>query len=514
MPFLPSDRARRDDGLPPDSDAPLVLTRLSGSSLILDRCCPHARRLGLRPGMTLGQAQAIAPHLRAIEREQPRERALLHQLAAWAMRFSPVVEPVEPDTLLLDVTGCARLFRGEANIARQAVAGLARQGIGAQAAIADTVGGAYALAYCGTGFQPVLLAQASHLCTLQPAYIVVPAGQTSAYIAPLPPAALRIEPRTSDRLLDLGVRTVGDLLMLPRSSLPSRFGQHLVLRIQQALGEVFEGIAVHRPEDPPAARVVFETALQDLRAIQAALSDLLQTVLDEVLRAEAVIRKLDCVLYCENAAPVMISIGLSRGSRSRRHIWELIEKRLERVDLSAGICAIVLTARETSPWRAAQGDLYEPRSPQADEDIGRLIDRVANRLGYGAVLRPRLIDDHQPEMAFRYVCVAEAGLGVKEGAEGENERDRGNARPLQLLSRPAAIRVIALAPDGPPTWMSFRGREHVIARASGPERIETAWWRGGDVRRDYFRVTSESGEQFWVFRELNERGWYLHGMFA
>ena len=68
MPFLPSDRARLGGGLPPDSDAPLVLTRLSGSSLILDRCCPHARRLGLRPGMTLGQAQAIAPRLRAIER--------------------------------------------------------------------------------------------------------------------------------------------------------------------------------------------------------------------------------------------------------------------------------------------------------------------------------------------------------------------------------------------------------------------------------------------------------------
>ncbi len=76
------------------------------------------------------------------------------------------------------------------------------------------------------------------------------------------------------------------------------------------------------------------------------------------------------------------------------------------------------------------------------------------------------------------------------------------------------LRVIALVPDGPPTWMSCNGREHVIARAAGPERIETAWWRGGDVRRDYFRVTSETGEQFWVFRELNDSGWYLHGIYV
>ncbi|MCH7873370.1 MAG: hypothetical protein IID33_16865 [Planctomycetes bacterium] len=248
--------------------------------------------------------------------------------------------------------------------------------------------------------------------------------------------------------------------------------------------------------------------------IQAALGDLLQTVLVEVMRAEAVIRRLDCVLYCEDSVPAVISIGLSRGSRSRRHIEELLDKRLESVDLSAGICAIVLTARETSPWQAAQGDLYQPRPPQADEALGCLIDRIANRLGYAAVLRPRLIDDHQPEMAFRYVSVAEAGLALPNLKSQISNLKSGNARPLQLLSRPMPLRVIALVPDGPPTWMSCNGREHVIVRAAGPERIETAWWRGGDVRRDYFRVTSETGEQFWVFRELNERGWYLHGVYV
>jgi protein ImuB len=88
------------------------------------------------------------------------------------------------------------------------------------------------------------------------------------------------------------------------------------------------------------------------------------------------------------------------------------------------------------------------------------------------------------------------------------------SRPVRLLVRPIPVRAIALVPDGPPTWFAYCGREYVVAHAAGPERLETAWWRGPDVRRDYFRVTTETGEQFWLFRALNEQRWYLHGIFA
>jgi protein ImuB len=87
-------------------------------------------------------------------------------------------------------------------------------------------------------------------------------------------------------------------------------------------------------------------------------------------------------------------------------------------------------------------------------------------------------------------------------------------RPVRLLSRPAPIRVIALVPDGPPAWLSYRGREQCIVHAAGPERIETAWWRGPDIRRDYFRITTDTGEQFWIFHAAVEDQWYLHGFFV
>ena len=87
-------------------------------------------------------------------------------------------------------------------------------------------------------------------------------------------------------------------------------------------------------------------------------------------------------------------------------------------------------------------------------------------------------------------------------------------RPVRLLPRPVPLRVLALVPDGPPTWLALAGREYVVAHAEGPERIETAWWRGPDVRRDYFRVTTTDGRRLWVFRARTDGRWYLHGVFA
>lgn len=559
---------------------PMVLTQTLGAAQVVARACRQARQRGLKLGMSLGQAQALVPELVVLPHEPARDRAALLRLATWAIRFSPLVEPVEPDTLLAEVTGCELLFGGEKNIVRQAAAGLARQGFRARAAIADTVGAAYALA---TAAPEVLT--------------IVPTGQTSACLAPLPPSALRLDAQVSERLDALGVRSIGDLLMLPRGSLAARFGSELVLRVQQALGEVFESLDAHRPEELPAARRRFEVALADWQMIRAVAEQLLADVHGQVSRAGGALRRLECVLYFERGGPRVMSIALARASRRQQHVTQLLVQRLEQVDLTPGVIGLMLVARETSRYRGGQGDLFEPREPGDDEALGCLIDRVAGRVGHAAIVRPRLLDDHQPEKAFRYVPVAEAGCEAVEreadrsapgkgadrlsvvhgeasggdvpggkgcgseasGGEVPGGETFGNdafggdvsddgldlrvtsqrreknspglpqwgdvlgqlagglraaARPARLLPRPIPIRVIALLPDGPPTWFAWGGREYVVADTAGPERLETAWWRGRDVRRDYFRVTAESGEQFWVFRAADEGRWYLHGMFG
>ena len=512
LPHLAADRARRDDLdiAAAGDERPLALTQRVGASVLVERACPRAERCGVRAGMTLGQAQALAPGLRAQPSAAHRDEALLLRLAHWALRFSPAVEPCAPDALLLDITGCAHLFGGEAPLARQLIGGLAQQGLHARAGVADTVGAAYALATTGAD-----------------AIVVAPAGQACAYLAPLPPEALRIDGQAATRLAMLGVRTIGDLLMLPRSTLPARFGSQLVRRLRQALGEVPEPLAAHADESPPAAQTAFEAPVRDGETIRFVLSQLLEDVYAQLERRALALRALECVLIYEDRPPTAQAIGLSHASRSWRHVTSLAAQRIARLDPSPGVCGLRLIASETSRWRGAQADMFAAAAPGDDEAVGCLVDRLINRLGEAAVVRAELVDDHQPEAAFRYVMVAERGL-TADGQDARptrefaaNKHDTGTPgariaqpRPLRLLSRPTPVRVIALLPDGPPTWIATTDGEHRIARAWGPERIETGWWRGPDVQRDYFRLATESGGQLWVFHERRSRQWYLHGVFA
>ena len=86
-------------------------------------------------------------------------------------------------------------------------------------------------------------------------------------------------------------------------------------------------------------------------------------------------------------------------------------------------------------------------------------------------------------------------------------------RPLRLVRRPIALEATSIMPDGPPVRFQFRSRGHRVARTWGPERIETGWWRGRPVGRDYYRIETTTGRRFWLFRRLRDGKWFLHGMF-
>jgi len=84
-------------------------------------------------------------------------------------------------------------------------------------------------------------------------------------------------------------------------------------------------------------------------------------------------------------------------------------------------------------------------------------------------------------------------------------------RPSSLFSPPQSLDVFSIAPDGPPVSFCFQGQKYDVAGRSGPERIETGWWRGKSVRRDYWRVETTTSQRFWLFRHLADGKWFLHG---
>jgi protein ImuB len=87
------------------------------------------------------------------------------------------------------------------------------------------------------------------------------------------------------------------------------------------------------------------------------------------------------------------------------------------------------------------------------------------------------------------------------------------SRPLRLFPQPFALDVVSVVPDGPPLVFTWGGMERRIERTWGPERIQTGWWRARGVGRDYYRVETSLGHRFWLFRQLADGRWFLHGVF-
>ncbi|MCA1605868.1 MAG: DNA polymerase Y family protein, partial [Acidobacteria bacterium] len=203
-------------------ERPLVIAQphfLERAKVLL--CCDRALQLGIRPGMPVAEAKAIEPALWVQDDDPPADCRALEQLAVWAERFSPIVgleEGPAPECLLADVTGCASCFHGEDRLIQRALGELHEQHWQARAALADTIGAAWALAH--------------HVRS----WVVTPPGEAAQALLPLPVTALRLPDEVLETLAELGIERIGQLQTLPRSGLPGRLGPLVLARLDQALG--------------------------------------------------------------------------------------------------------------------------------------------------------------------------------------------------------------------------------------------------------------------------------------
>ena len=441
--------------------------------------------------MPLADARAIHPGLIVAEADPAGDAEALGRVAQWCGRWSPWTAPVPPDGIALDVSGCAHLHGGEEELLAEAVERLGRLGIAASAAIAESAGAAWALARFGDA--PT---------------VAVPPGGVRAALAPLPVAALRLEPGTVETLLRLGLRRVGDLYPLPRPALVLRFGAGLALRLDQALGARAEPLS---PVPPPPARWArrrFAEPIATPDDIRAATALLLETLCRRLAEEGAGARRLALTLYRVDGGACLVEIGTARPAREPRHLLRLFDERLGEIDPGLGIEDMLLAAMLAERQGPAQ--LALDRGAREGDDLPALIDRLAARLGPHAVRRPLLVESHWPERAVRLVPPLDSA---------RNAVHPPRPRPVRFLPRPEPVEAVAPVPDDPPLLFRWRKVMHRVRRAEGPERIAGEWWRGAAELRDYYRVEDEEGRRFWLYRAGLYRAdrparWYLHGVFA
>jgi protein ImuB len=494
-----------------------------GSRRLVSAVNPAAEALGLRPGLALADARAQVPGLAVAPADPAGDAAALLRLAQWCGRYSPWTVPHGSDCILLDITGCAHLAGGELRLGTELVARLARRGVTGRIGIADTIGGAWALARAGE----------------QPVAAIAP-GTTRDALAPLPVRALRLDDEIVAALERLGLRRIGDLYALPRAELAARFDAALLARLDEALGEGREALSPLPPMPPRWARRSFAEPIATPEDIAAAI----RLLLDELCRrlAEEALggRLFVLTLHRVDGDSASVAIGTARPSRDAAHLLRLFTERIERIDPGFGIEDMVLAAKNVEQFspkqltfsscpglagastnKVLENKKFVDGPPKAsqdeitlDDDSAMLIDRLANRLGARSVGRLVPHAAHLPERAQRFLFA----FAPMAAATAWDARPR----PVRLLPRPEPIEAMAPVPDDPPLSFRWRRRRHRIVRAEGPERLLGEWWRGAretELLRDYYRVEDEDGRRYWLFRAGLYRAeaparWFMHGLCA
>lgn len=441
-----------------------------------------ARAAGLREGMLLSAAYALAPDLVQQARDLPAEAAALEQLATFVLGFTPATSLVPPDALVAEIGSSLKLFGGRRQLCARLEGGLRERGFETHAGAGPTPLSALAFARAGTQAVATLAALPASLDPLSLAHFDLPEDARTMLAA-------------------AGVTTFGDADRLPRAGLARRLGPDFVAMLDRAAGRMPDPREPFVPPPQFHAKLELPATVHDVEALGFAVHRLVQDLAGWLLSRGLGVTALSLALFHERAlvrhrdSPcTQAQFALGAPSRTPKHLMHVLRERLARLKLPAPVAAVTLGSESVVPL-ASRNLALLPGDEGALPEVP-LLDRLRARLGDDAVRLAAIRADHRPEFATTWEPASHT--------RARSEPAPAVPRPLWLLREPQPLAAML---DAQP-W---------ILR-DGPERIESGWWDGRDVRRDYFVAQSPQGEIVWIYRD-HRRGtddgeWFLHGVFA
>ncbi len=475
---------------------------------------PVAAALGVAPGMKRATALALAPDLLLGVADPLRDAEALQAVAHALLAFTPTVVPVPPCGLLAEVQASLRCFGGAARLWSRMADAVVPLGHCVQRAHAPTALGALLLARARDEPEPPSHLTRSALCSSDPAWAAL-----HQHLLGLPAVWLAADEAACAQLEAMGLRTLGDLRRQPRAGLARRFGPGLLLALDRAWGTVPD------PLEPIAPPLRFHSHAElwaradDTDALLAGAQVLLARLVAWAQARHARVQSFALLLHHESrlranaqgeagAHVSRLDIVLAEPTGDARHLHAVLRERLARELLAAPVLSLGLVCDTPVLGPPPDGELFPSLAGQR-EGLLRLAERLQARLGADAVQRLAVQADHRPERATLRQAIVGSPPDAMAGTAPQSAPQR-LTRPAWLLPEPRPLPERQARPwlDGQPL--------HLLA---GPERIESGWWDGDLVCRDYFIAQAPAGPLLWVYRlrpapPQGEPGWFLHGRFG
>jgi protein ImuB len=421
-------------------------------------------------------ASALCSDLQIVPRNIAAEDAALERIATWAIQFTPAVSSAKPDEVLLEIAGSLALFNGLKRLWNEIAEGLRALGYAASIACAPTPLGAQWFARARLGVR------LSHHDALRVSLPELPVEVMHA-----PHDALSL-------LQNIGARTLRDVLALPRDGVARRLGQTMLDDLDRALGNLPDPRRFFAPPSAFKAEQALPAPAHEAEMLLFAARRMLVEFCGYLAATANGAQRLRFSFEHHRREATQLTLSLVAATRDADHLTNVLRERLERMALPCPALSIALESDLLLPL-ASHNLSFLPSARHDEEAASQLIERLRARLGDDAVLGLKRFPDHRPERAWR-TCTP----GSTDATPGSVA-----SRPLLLLAQPRPLTEIAEAP-------CYEGRLSLVA---GPERIESGWWDGNDIARDYFVASNPAEAMLWIYRERSTQGrWFLHGFFA
>lgn len=453
-----------------------------------------ARKAGVRRGLSGPQARALAPSLALAPRDREAEAAARQALLEACEAFSPLVEDAGPGVAYLDLEGC-----GDEKAALRALlrrcAGL---GLPARAGLAGS---------------RVAARLAARLSPDEPT--VVQEGRDRVFLAPLPLAQLSPDEKTGRTLERWGIRTIGALAALPEAQLVARLGQPAWLLRRLSLGEDPKPLIPRRRPAEFREGLSLEWALCELEPFTAAAEPLVTRLCARLEAAALACRSLGVTLTLDPSGIDERRIQLAAPTRDARTLLGLLRLELAARPPVSPIVGVALSA-EPDRAREVQLSLFAPASPSPDL-LSTMLARLSALLGPDRLGSPKPVSGHAPE---RFAVAPYAPPPAPLGPPVEGALERGGPFCAVRVLRPEVpLEVLVgerLSPPRPTQVRSTGGALPISGRvtvASGPWRVEEAWWGDAPVARDYWDLELSDGALYRVFLDRASGRWFADGVY-
>ena len=493
----------------PDPHAPLALVEGPAQLRSLHAVNAAAEAAGLRAGMRLTAAHALLRDFAMVEHDPQAEARWQRFLAAWAYRHSSLVSAQWPGCIVLEVRASFRLLGPWSWIEARLRDELSALGFAHSIGLAPTPRAAHVFAGLRDGFA------------------VTAPREMHAALAQVPVRRARLSGDAGARLHAMGVRTLGALRALPRDGLRRRIGLDLLQHLDRLHGEADDPLDLHVPPDHFDARIELGYEVDSHQALLFPLRRLIGDLATYLSVRDGGVQRFVLRLEHERrrheGGHTDVPVGLLSAEREPALLFELTRNRLEQAAIPRPVVGLRLLARELPPFVPASRDLFDAR-PAQSMPWPQLRERLRARLGDASVYRIEPASDLRPERAWKRVVgdEGEARVQLADARARNAPAARPARQPARRLPAPARStqREIAHGRPSPlrPAWLLPKPvplRDPHPRIVSGPERLESGWWDGGDARRDYYVLETSRGQRAWAFAPPGEQGgWMLQGWFA